>query len=48
MSVRLGPEVSRGYKSFFMLNSTEHEILTAHKNEHEILTAHKILSLTGL
>ena len=22
----------RGYKTFFMLNSTEHEILTAYKN----------------
>ena len=22
----------RGYKTYFMLNSTEHEILTAHKN----------------
>ena len=22
----------RGYKTFFMLNSTEHEISTAHKN----------------
>ena len=22
----------RGYKTFFMLNSTEHEILTSHKN----------------
>ena len=22
----------RGYKTFFMLNSTEHKILTAHKN----------------
>ena len=23
----------RGYKTFFMLNSTEHEISTAHKNK---------------
>ena len=23
----------QGYKSFFMLNSTEHEISTAHKNQ---------------
>ena len=23
---------ARGYKTFFMLNSIEHEILTAHKN----------------
>ena len=24
--------LARGYKTFFMLNSTEHEISTAHKN----------------
>ena len=26
------PNWLRGYKAFFMLNSTEHEILTAHNN----------------
>ena len=26
------PDLSRGYKSFFLPNSTEHEILIAHKN----------------
>ena len=25
-------DLARGYKTFFMLNSTEHEISTAHKN----------------
>ena len=25
-----GPDLARGYKSFFMLNSTEYEISTAH------------------
>ena len=27
----LYPDQARGYKTFFMLNSTEHEISTAHK-----------------
>ena len=25
-------DLARGYKTFFMLNSTEHEISTGHKN----------------
>ena len=29
--VRGGPSPARGYKTFFMLNSIEHEIFPAHK-----------------
>ena len=36
--------VARGYKTFFMLNSAEHEILSAHKNKNikkfSIIQAH--------
>ena len=34
----------RGYKTFFMLNSTEHEISTRHKNQH--LKVKKFLALS--
>ena len=31
------PSLARGYKTFFMLNSTEHEISTAHKQMKKFL-----------
>ena len=36
----------QGYKSFFMLNSTEHEISTAHKNYKKKRQIKKLLALS--
>ena len=36
----------RGYKRFFMLNSTEHELSTAHKNEYYNRQMKKFLALS--
>ena len=38
----------RGYKTFFMLISTEHEISTAHKNKYQQIKKFLALSLSDV